>query len=956
MRHRLLARRVLGQPARHVRVVGAALAAGLIITSFVSLDDADAARRRRRRGRALAVQLINLDGRSNVPGNAVVEVVFNTKVREDTINHSQFQVREQNATQTGFTKQIFGNFQYLGNVVRFYPRLPTHLRDPSSPTNDFYPFGAQQDNASENAGLQPAKNYQIRLLGKGSIAPLRSSRGRVLRKNITANFTTAAATDPEEHFTTTTYTASPPPRFAFSNPPDKTPGAQSDQYAARGGAPGVASDTDIAVFCTNVPIAPTTARIQGNISLMLLERDGDPSIRRPIDGVVFLEQNFNTTLLVFKPHFPLPDRSTVGLRITKNVLDLTEQFDFQPNRGRETLRAIYDWLTQARAGNPGLPADQLDDPPVNLIGDWPPASDTIGRGILKTNMLDLGDNRPDEIDPRIHVLFRTRDELVTNAELVINFTRAENLYDGTRSTAEWDGSVPSAAAAILTIAAGSAADGDFKPTTDVTLNMDTYADSTANFRDVVIPQGVVVTLVGSRPATIKAVNMTVSGTIDGSGRNGTDAVNQSNLDTSTPARRLGALGNLGGGKGGDTATTFPAGGTPPTTHSATENVRGTGYAGSPGHDFDGVVAAPDDGGRGGLSSRAGIGSAYNLTGGGGGGGARTAGGTGDANPYRTTAWNGTGGVGGAGSTNDDVDPLVGGGGGGPSANGAYHSENWKSGGASGASGGGAIRLQAARVIVVSSTGILRARGGVGAKGNTAATWTTGASGGGGGGTVHLRSFAGFNIADPSSIDVRGGAGGVNPNVQSWVAINAGGGGDGYIRLDDPNGGVVLPSGTAGLFDPVGGGVPSFVWSKFADLGVDGTRILNFTNSDIVTNPTTNDAILIEMQMTREHPSIFGEPDLTALNSFGDTTNPGITSDWRAVKIHDNTDSVIPAFVVPGWDKGTDGAETTFPIEDLTGQGFRFARFRIFFQLDDFHSRLDPLPFVDKITMHFQFNF
>ena len=44
-----------------------------------------------------------------------------------------------------YTKQVFGSYQVVGTLVRFFPRLPTHLRDPE--TQAFYPFASPQDSA-----------------------------------------------------------------------------------------------------------------------------------------------------------------------------------------------------------------------------------------------------------------------------------------------------------------------------------------------------------------------------------------------------------------------------------------------------------------------------------------------------------------------------------------------------------------------------------------------------------------------------------------------------------------------------------------------------------------------------------------------------------------------------------------------------------------------------------------
>jgi hypothetical protein len=227
------------------------------------------------------------------------------------------------------------------------------------------------------------------------------------------------------------------------------------------------------------------------------------------------------------------------------------------------------------------------------------------------------------------------------------------------------------------------------------------------------------------------------------------------------------------------------------------------------------------------------------------------------------------------------------------------------------------------------------------------------------GSVLLQSSAGFDFANQTkNFDVAGGPGATQSAGSYGNATSGGDGGTGYIRLEDPNGGKTIAGiSTGGTYDPIGGGVPSFLYSKFADLGVQDPRVLNFSNDDILTNPTSNDAIFIEMQMTRENPVLFGEADLSSIDpETQESTDQSVTSLWRPAKVHDNTGIPGGAFSIPGYNPGVQGSEYSFPIADLNGKGYRFVRFRITFQLDDFQARTDPIPYVDKLTLHFQFNF
>lgn len=925
------------------RLIGGGLAAALVVASLGAAEHATAKTKKSRRGRNLTLQRINIANATNVPANSIVEMTFSADVDPATVSHAVIQVRGENATQTGFTKEVFGTFQVNGNVVRFYPRLPSHLRDPASPTGKFYPAGSVRDNAAENAGLQPSTRYQVRVIGADGISPLRSTRGRPLRRGVTVPFATASSTNLSDLYTETTYQSAPPPQFAFSNPPDRAPQI-SDQYSRAGGASDVPNDISVSLFCTKVPLSPTTARLLGNVELTLTQRKGDLSARRPIAGDIFVEQNFSTTLMVFQPRVPLADVGTYALRVTKNVRDLTENYDFQPSRDRSRLRAIYDWLAQLRTDDPTKPWSELDDPPGALIQDWP--ADPALRGVYKTNILTIGDAYPDEFDPRVMVLFSTKDEPFTDASFTVNFLRAEDLFDGRISTGEWDVSVPSCASGIMTAAGGTASDGDFLPASDVTIDLDKFGNATANFRDVVIPQGVKVTVKSSLPAQIRAINFTVAGTLQLAANAGDNGLTGSYYTSVSPM--YGGVGTAGGGTGGNSSTQAT---------NSSSNTQGSGNPGTPGYDSTGTVAGPEDGGRGGLGGGVNTSTAYVMAGGGGGGGARQPGTNGANGAGAYASWQGPGGQGGAGSTNDDLQPLVGAGGGGAGGNGGYVSSyGWIKPGGGGGAGGGAMQIQTARVVTIATSGRLIATGGLGGNGgNAPSTISGGPGGGGGGGSILVRSTGGYDVADTAAaFVVTGGKGGTQTG--SYVAPYGGDGGRGYIRLDDPNGGLVVAGGTGGFFDPVGGGVPSIVYSKFADLGVLEPRIVNLTNEDIQSDPTTNDAIFVELQMTREHPTLFGQPDLSALDAFQNSTDTSITSRWLPLKVHDNSGKPNGVFNIPGYNPGVFGSEYTFPLAALNGFGYRFVRYRITFQLDDEQTRLDPLPSVDAITLKFQFNF
>src|SRR5262245_52875757 len=211
-------------------------------------------------------------------------------------------------------------------------------------------------------------------------------------------------------------------------------------------------------------------------------------------------------------------------------------------------------------------------------------------------------------------------------------------------------------------------------------------------------------------------------------------------------------------------------------------------------------------------------------------------------------------------------------------------------------------LQTAGTLTIGTTGAIRAHGGVGGAGSgIKSTWSAGPGGGGGGGSILLRSTKGFNISNPAgSLDVGGGAGGTQSGT--YTSPYGGNGGAGLVRTEDPNGGIAIPGATQGTFQPVGAGVPSFVYTKWLDLGVQDPRILPWTPGAITTS-AQNDAIYVQAQMTREHPIVFGTPDTSAISTIitsnivdaQQSTNTAVTSMWTPIKLHDESGTVGGAF-------------------------------------------------------------
>lgn len=77
--------------------------------------------------------------------------------------------------------------------------------------------------------------------------------------------------------------------------------------------------------------------------------------------------------------------------------------------------------------------------------------------------------------------------------------------------------------------------------------------------------------------------------------------------------------------------------------------------------------------------------------------------------------------------------------------------------------------------------------------------------------------------------VRGAAGTGGP---VYGAQYGGKGGDGYVGFQDPSGAAeisaAVPGSRSGVFNPVGAGVPSYVYSRWIDLGNEDPRICRST--------------------------------------------------------------------------------------------------------------------------------
>jgi hypothetical protein len=172
---------------------GAAIATG--VAAAWPTTDAVAKGTRQNRGGVLRVTDIDVGSSAGVPLNHIVNIYFTQQIDPASVNTASVRVRSINATGTGYTIEVPGTYQVQGSVVRFYPRLPTHLRDPNPAANGgFYGFGSPRDDAYANAGFQPSRNYRITVIGNPptpGVFPVRSVKGRILERDYAQKFTTA---------------------------------------------------------------------------------------------------------------------------------------------------------------------------------------------------------------------------------------------------------------------------------------------------------------------------------------------------------------------------------------------------------------------------------------------------------------------------------------------------------------------------------------------------------------------------------------------------------------------------------------------------------------------------------------------------------------------------------------------------------------------------------------------
>ncbi len=353
----------------------------------------------------LRVVSIDVTGRSSVALNEEITIRFNAPVTGASLTNGAISIfaRDEAGEPIGDARP--GRFRRKGNTVRFVPTLPTHARNPSDPTLDFFAPGTPQDDAFENGSFRAATDYLLIVAGGRARPPARSASVGALRRTATADFTTTDGVVAPLFLEEATVD-SPPPLVRFTNPLDRVSSA-IDGYVRPGGTPDVAIGTDVTVFLTGLPLDPATVRAPGAVQLTLVERLGALETPTDVPGDALIEQDRNRSILVFRPREPLEPHCTYALRIDRDVKDIRGQFELAHHAERLRLRSIHDFLTAVRRFDPDLPIELLPDPLASDIFDWPSQVEFERRGEIKRNVFALGNTRPWEIDPRVFAVFTT---------------------------------------------------------------------------------------------------------------------------------------------------------------------------------------------------------------------------------------------------------------------------------------------------------------------------------------------------------------------------------------------------------------------------------------------------------------------------------------------------------------------------------------------------------------------
>lgn len=228
------------------------------------------------KAKALALIDISVADFDGVALNEIIKFEFTERLQSDSVRPDTIQLREG----PNFGKQVPGDFRVDGNLVYFYPALPTKPSVPSTIGEVVY------------AGLKPGTLYQITLPGVPKIAVVRNYMDSPLRKLYRERFQTAMAGTAGMYVDN--FLDPLPAKVRFCNPPNN--------------AVGVDTDTDILLTFTRRPLNPATVS-RNTVRLTMQNRHGVPNLRS-IPGEPVLDQSYDRVVIRFVPDFPLADDAT----------------------------------------------------------------------------------------------------------------------------------------------------------------------------------------------------------------------------------------------------------------------------------------------------------------------------------------------------------------------------------------------------------------------------------------------------------------------------------------------------------------------------------------------------------------------------------------------------------------------------------------------------------------------
>lgn len=352
----------------------------------------------------LRVVSVSVEGLGQVALNQVVEIRFNAAVARSSLSDGSITV----VPREGTDGPRPGTLTQKGNVVRFLPDLPTHALDPDDPGGDFFPTGSPRDDAFANGTFRPATDYRVLIAGGADKPTVQSVARGGLRRSVTADFRTADRSGVAPLFLPEEFADVAPQSVLFTSPPDRVTKADH-QYGNRGGTPSVSEAVRVALFLKALPLDPESVRVPGAVRLTRVAPLGPGEAPVDVAGDALVRQDRDSVELVFRPRDPLDQLSSYALRVDERVTTLATGFTLEDQVERRRARDAFEFLALARSISPSTPPELLPNPPSDLISDWPALADQDELGVIKRNLLETGDTRPWEIDPRVYAIFTTKE-------------------------------------------------------------------------------------------------------------------------------------------------------------------------------------------------------------------------------------------------------------------------------------------------------------------------------------------------------------------------------------------------------------------------------------------------------------------------------------------------------------------------------------------------------------------